>query len=345
MSVQLRHIILILLCLLTACGTDTGIDPTEGRTVRLHLIVPAVDAATRALGDPGTSVTLPYPTKAWLFFVNQDNKVVQLRDEDNNYISNPIALPAPAVISYWGNLSTTYDEVYNYPAGTVKLPPGSNTGAFYLLMADVALTSGGTPIENLLTYDTSTLNDLLNLTFDATSEVRTHLQNIYSTPYNYNIGTPSRYYGTLTDADETVELMLYHVAARVDVQWNVVGETFQATHKVSTLAVGDETDNLKERNCFLFKPMANVGHGTGGYTLPALKTDTEVSRQWYGRTSFYTIPYTAEGKFTFPLVVNGQTTLVRLNMSGADPVFAPWIRVNLKYDEPEDFEQTTLELN
>lgn len=324
--------LLLALLLLTACSTDDAEPPqASGRTVMLQLSIAADDALnlTRAPGDPGVGADLSVPTKAYIYFVNQAGNVVELKDAEEVTITNPITLDTPAKVEYHGSLSTLNDEVYRFLAMPLKLPPETTDGKFYVVASRVNLwATAPTP---------STEADVLTLMFDATEgDIRNNIQNIYSTPYNYNIGTPEHYYGALSSV---VDLMLYHVAARVDVKWNV-DETIQATNKVSTLAV----TGLKSEDCYVFKPLANTSLGDNSYGK-TLKLATDVGSQWYGRTSFYAIPYIASDLFNIPLVVNSNTTTVKLDMSTANSVFVPWIRINLKYDEASDFTQSELPLS
>lgn len=331
---MMKHTLYLLfgLWLLTACSTDDAEPPqTGGRTVMLHLSLAADNAleVTRAPGDPGEGETLTAPMLAYFYFVDQNDDVVALKDEDEAVLTNPIALGTPTKVEYHGSLSTLNDEVYRYLAMPLKLPPETTDGEFYVVVSPVALwATAPTP---------SNKDEVLALMFDATAgDIRNNIQNIYSTPYNYEIGTPGHYYGRLSGV---VDLMLYHVAARVDVKWNV-DESIQTTNKVSTLAV----TGLKSEDCHVFKPMANTALGDNSYGK-TLKLATDVGSQWYGRTYFYAIPYTVSDQFNIPLLVNGNSTTVKLDMSTANPVFAPWIRLNLKYDEASDFSQSELPLS
>lgn len=350
--------ILAALFLLTACsgsGEDGDMRQrgVDGKTVQLRLSFPVGDLGSRGPGDPGVTEILSAPTYAWIFFVDQSGNVppvgsVQYKDGENWY-----NLPRRVTMtgffgdtvkeSYAGSLSVTDDVVWRFPMKMLQFV-GVTSGKFYIVASNVPLKSGGTPLEDV---SVSTEEDILDLDFDLyNADMREDIGNIYSTPYNYNIGSPSSYYGSWKGgADDIIDLLLYHVAARVDVKWNV-DETLQPTRKVKTLQVG----GLKSKGCKIFRPMDNNTLGADPYTI-TLKTSSEIGRQWYGRQAFYAIPYTDSPTTYFPIdftVDNGteeNTTSIKLNMMGANTVFVPWIRLNMTYDEDADFTQSELLLN
>ena len=349
---QIRLHILWVLLLLAACNSNDDVQKTteDNLTVMLCLSIPVEDEQdTRAPGDPGYDSQLTIPTIAYIYFVNQDEEVVTLFYEDNGVkeeVPRKVTLAdffdAPSYESYTGSLSTTGDKVWRFPMKQVILPAGTTSGKFYVVASKQPLKQGGT---NLEAVTVSTETDVLALTFDLYDEdMKADLPNIYSTPYNYNVGEPATYYSTIQE--NVAEVLLYHVATRVDIKWNVTNakyDNFQSTRKVSTMDV----QNLKAENCFIFKPMNNAFLGSNSYSI-SLKTSDEVGRQWYGRASFYTIPYKDGNYFPLSLEVNNgaatHTTTVSLNMTGADAVFVPWMRVNLTYDEETDFTQDMMTL-
>ena len=355
----------LVLGLLMACSKDEVHKP--GPVVTVNLVLPAVEnevAGTRAPGDPGTEVKLDPPTIAYIYFVKEAGGVSYVVNSDFKHLADPVGAPdiwtevprkvtissffgAPTETAYGGSLKTNGDVVYRYPMKKLQLPDGCTKGRFYVVTSNVALKQGSTNLEDVVVADEDAIK---NLTIDFYSdEMKADLPNIYSSPCNYMIGSPSAYYyGTIEGENDVVDLVLYHVASRVDVKWNVAS-ALQATRKIKEMTAA----NLKAKDCYIFKPMANttLGSDPDPYSK-SLKTADEVGRQWYGRASFYTIPYQTEEStkkyFPFNLVVhNGSaenTTTVKLNMKNADPVFVPWIRVNLTYDGESDFTQSTLTL-
>ena len=120
---------------------------------------------------------------------------------------------------YAGSLPTANDSIYRYTE-TINLifPPGERVnGRVYAIASVKQLT---------LSKDLSAitdLNDLLELTFDASSvDIQKNLQHIYSSPYNLNIN--GDYFGAFNSTHQKVphlNMLLYHVAAKVDIKWSV----------------------------------------------------------------------------------------------------------------------------
>ena len=351
-------------CLLAACdGQDEAASTAPAAdvaTVQLALSFPVEEGeATRGPGDPGDAESLDAPTYAYIWFVDNKENVQRLQYKDENNVLQDVPTKVeladffgtPATENYTGSLSTSGDQVHRFPIRELQMNSDWSPGRFYVAASNQPLKQGDTPIENV---NPTTESQVLALTFDLyDDDMKADLKNIYSTPYNYNISTPATYYGTWTTATNMINLMLYHVAARVDVKWNVTNDkssNFQATRKVKTMDI-EGTNQLKATSCLLFKPMENSSLGTSAYSKQ-LKTAGEVGRQWYGRSSFYTIPYKEGDYFKLDLKVDDgaasdavHTTTVQLNMKGANTVFVPWIRVNLTYDEEADFTQPTLTLD
>ena len=114
-----------------------------------------------------------------------------------------------------------------------------------------------------ITAGTSTEGDVQSMTFDVVSSPATSLlparqrraaadqqrdraaiQHIYSSPCNYQTG--STYYGTVdvTSESNRLSLMLYHVAAKVDLMWNV-DKTVQADNRLTYI----QARRLKQQGC------------------------------------------------------------------------------------------------
>jgi len=347
--------VLYILCvvgLLTACSShDEEPAPVSGgRTVALRLLIPADEVTTRTLGDPGSTSVLLAPTKFYIYFVQTNSgdnkdKVVTLYKKDPEHpeetgssVTGALSLTPPQNLqTYTGYMASSGDKVYKYETLLFGLQEGATTGKFYVVACKEDL---GINIR----IGTSE-SDLLNTQFDAAA-IRADLPNIYSSPYNYR-PDGINYYGTFGGGENvTIDMMLYHVASRVDIKWNVTNDktaNYQSTKKIKTMSVS----GLKSENCYIFKPMANIGVGSSPYDSE-LKAEEEVDRQWYGRASFYTIPFTESNYFDMTMHINDgasdHDTDLKLNMTGAHDVFVPWIRVNLTYDEDTDFTQTELSL-
>ena len=131
--------------------------------------------------------------------------------------------------------------------------------------------------------------------------------------------------------------MLYHVAAKVDMMWNV-DKTLQEDNRLTYI----QARNLKQVGCKLFKPTENTwtsDDDDSHYTFDLM--DNDVSRQWYGRQYYYAIPYRVDSKYAINLhmLKNGDDkaanessgynlTIKRTLLSD---IFVPWLRGDLKF--------------
>lgn len=103
------------------------------------------------------------------------------------------------------------------------------------------------------------------------SDIQVFMRDLYSTPWD-----DVSFVGDLTDPIQDV--ILYHVAAKVDLEWN------------STTAIKNVSVNsVKNSGLYMFQPTMNT-YVSGTYT--ATKDLTADVDQWYnGRTSFYLPQY------------------------------------------------------
>lgn len=339
----------VFLFILAACTSSiddsSPSDNSSLVTVPINFaFAPDNDAMTRAPGDPGTYETLELPRYLYIYFVavlpGGGTQVCKFGNERGEEIS----MSNPITTGTWTETTNTDvfpqtegDKIYSH-SGTYrfKVPSGVTLARVYAAASYEALTD---PIV----LGTSTEANVLAMTFDVTTGLRAHLQDLYSTPYNYNFPSSStpygdQYYGTVRAyASTPLNLMLYHVAAKVDVKWNVV-EDKQDNYRISYI----QARKLKQQNCLLFKPTENTwtsADDAANYSIDLL--DGDIGQQWYGRQYFYTIPYQeANGKYNIHLHIlkNGddkttyESTGYNLKLTKTLPaVFTPWIRADLRF--------------
>ena len=276
--------------------------------VRLAVSAPIIRTSNspirRAFGDPGTTETLEFPKYAYIYLVWSEDGTV----EKTHVETFPrVELDEDLWVRDENELvySVTGDPVYLYTQKMVSvISKKRKWGKLYVAVSkeDIAPYVKGT-----LPHDTEpeSLTEVLNLVFDNnTSAVQASLQNIYSTPYNYNV--EEKYYGEVVNFtyDESAgtggkvayaNLLLYHVAAKVDLMWNVT-EAKRDSVKVSYVAA----TNLYDGPCYVFMPTENeIGNyatysaaGHDGYTEVLLNEASPCpGTQWNGRAYFYAIPY------------------------------------------------------
>lgn len=173
-----------------------------------------------------------------------------------------------------------------------------------------------------------------------------NLQNIYSTPHNYIVD--EKYYGAFESTEDDnvpiVFLLLYHVAAKVDIKWNVADSVrIKANPAEAVRLTYMKACNMFNGNAYCFKPMSNTA------AEPVTSTDSvtiitpaDEGLWWEGRSYFYTIPYTTPGRAGhFPLQMKMGTNdstkyykpTIYLNIEN-DTTFVPWLRVNFNLTQP-----------
>ena len=254
--------------------------------------------------------------------------------------------------SYVGLLPTSGDSIYQYAEQIDLLLSSSDkfNGRVYAVASAIELTFN----KNMA--DVTGLEDLLNLTFSTSpEEVHTNLQHVYSSPYNLKVD--GAYYGSFNSTYQKVpqvNLMLYHTAVKVDLQWNVVDTMrIKANPSQAVRLTYMEARNLFNGNAYCFKPMRNelATLPDAGYTRANIVRPTDEGLWWEGRSYFYTIPYTVTGEPDyFPLQMrlctNGTavehayrpTLKMQVDTSA---VFVPWMRVRFNFTQPlEDKAET-----
>ena len=317
----------------------------------------------RVFGDPGEAENFEFPDHLYAYLVWSEGG-----DPEVTHVQ---VIKTELNPSFWkqeSNSSLTYqtkgDSLYVYTQKIFTLLKDKKRvwGKLYVFVSkgEVNLYVKGNPSKLEKDY---VAEDVLNLVFDnSSSTIQANLKNLYSTPYNYEVN--DKYYGTIanfaydgTGESESgsrvafVDLFLYHVAAKVDVMWNVA-EGKRSEMKLSYIAA----EHLYDGSCLVFRPMENelgVEKYTSGYTRVLATND--IGTQWNGRAYFYTIPYKNNAATkVFPLQLcmlkNGDSPkipavppaveptdrevkdyyhLIQNTSMPADAVFMPWIRCQM----------------
>lgn len=343
----LRALVCVCACAIYILGLS-GCNPDEPKNVQkvtfpISFCLPADDVyaagapSLRAFGDPGTTEQFALPQYLYIFIV----KYVGSGEEGKATLTNwqvwKVLAKTPTEEQwekkhYTGAYANVGDSIFQYTEEIILLlNGGSFDGRVYAVASAVELELPD------ITPESSTLADLLGMTFsfnggdaDYNASVRDNLQNIYSTPYNYN-GNGVAYYGSFFAAQNVphLDLLLYHVAAKVDLMWNVK-ENLRGDVKISYIAA----ENLYNGPCYVFKPTENVVAAevySSGYTKEILKEATPCpGTQWNGRKYFYAIPYKNNDSPTphYPLQL-------RLQKGGDSPEGENYYSKVVKTDIPE----------
>ncbi|MST83948.1 hypothetical protein [Hallella mizrahii] len=318
---------------LTACSsTDPSVEDDHVVRMPIVLAIPANNAelttgsagakATRAEGDPGTYEKFELPKYLYIYLINTSingtDKVV-LTPEGMN-LQSGYTLKADK----WTKTITTdnKDSIYTYTDQIrIIIPENRSEGVVYAAMSTVpiAVTYTGTGVEDA----TFTLGDDVKDKSEA-------LKNLYSSPYNLN--NSNGYYGIVNDYKSNspyINMVLYHVASKLDVQWNVDAKV-QDKVKLSKITLTGLSRGGK-----LFKPLENTESSSTydeTFTLDA-------GNQWYGRKATYVIPVQTDGKYQFPMTLTNslsseenkdRSTTAKAEPSTSSAIFVPWIYGTVK---------------
>lgn len=380
----LRALVCVCACAIYILGLS-GCNPDEPKNVQtvtfpISFCLPASEVygagapSLRAFGDPGTTEQFALPQYLYIFIV----KYVGSGEEGKATLTNwqvwKVLAKTPTEEQwekkhYTGAYANVGDSIFQYTEEIILLlNGGSFDGRVYAVASAVPLTLPA------LTEEESTLADVLGMQFSFTgtaedfknsNSVVNNLQNIYSTPYNYKYD--GEYYGSFfaTQNVPHLDLLLYHVAAKVDLMWNVK-ENLRGDVKISYIAA----EHLYDGPCYVFKPTENApdvsgtdGRYASGYKK-AVVSNLNVGTQWNGRAYFYTIPYKNSSN-EFPLQVemlkNGDSPeispvppadkptdrdvkdyyhLIQNTSMPADAVFLPWIRCQMKINKELEYSAT-----
>ena len=318
----------------SSCSSDTD-TADGGRMISMPIVlaIPANNAdlttgstgakATRAEGDPGTYEKFELPTHLYIYLINtsingSETNVLKPEgmDDKNGYTLKT---------DKWTKTTTTdnnKDSIYTYTDQIrIIIPENRKTGVVYAAMSTVPIT---------VTY---TDPDVANATFTlsgAAGKESEALKNLYSSPYN--LMKDKHYYGTVSDYNSNspnINMVLYHVASKLDVQWNV-DASVQDKVKLSQITLTGLSGGGK-----LFKPLENTASSS---TYDETFTLDEGS-QWYGRHATYVIPVKqSDGTYQFPMTltnsVSGKDNTIKAMATPSSPstfaVFVPWIYGTVK---------------
>lgn len=307
--------------LFAACSTEDADKTADFIAMPITLAIPATDmpVETRA-GDPGTYEKFELPKYGYIYIVCKD-------DNDNDVVvgSTPTLEAGNwKKEKYDGTFAESGDSIYRYTGDIrVYLPINRQpTGKVYAAVSTVPLN--GLPTGNGGAISGATESAVTNYAYELTDDVRDELQNIYSTPYNYH-PDGTNYYGTMNNFNSitpSLNIVLYHVASKLDVLWNV-SKSQQSTVAIKsmTLSLPDATES------YIFKPLETVPTTTRDYHL-----EITVGNQWYGRDYRYVVPMTGDDNtysFTTTITTTGGNTRTSTFNAGTinkNSAFTPWMR-------------------
>ncbi|MBQ9231622.1 MAG: hypothetical protein IJ190_10680 [Prevotella sp.] len=357
----------LIVWLCASCSSGSGEESPRHTVTQIpvYLSIPADDGmGMRALGDPGTYEVFELPRYLYLYIIaykNGDGSPTMLTFEggtnmqelDENLwektvnVQNGYPVPGDSVYRYTGTVSLEIDEE--------DLDRSRNAKAYAVLSAK-RLDSD---LENKTATPTEEAVKDFSFTIAEKDGGYTYLRDIYTTPCNMNTAGKDMgseggtYYGTLQNFNSTVpsvNLMLYHVAAKMDVTWNVTAER-QPGLKV-TFVQFEKLFNSDYGKAYLFKPTQNyctksVTSLPTGYAVTLC--DGDVGMQYYGRGYTYAIPFRlGNGKYFIPMRMRKEGGLKDyvpvFTVASTSDIFVPWIRLNLSLNNIPDGSDTPVEV-
>ena len=345
------YIIGVILSVMLFAGCEEPVAESS-ETMSIELAIPASDmflssqapGVMRVKGDPGSEELFAIPEYAYIFVILKDNDsptptISYLHYDGSNKLDN----------TKWVKVTDPGGDSYLYYSERIKIVVPKiakrESATIYMAVSDVELS--------LSTTTPATEDAVKAITFTTTtaSDIRTHAQNIYSTPYNYP--SEATYYGKVTNYTSVnvpiKHMTLYHVAAKVDLMWNVAEEK-RSSVKLSYISA----ENLYDGACNLFKPTENTigdyatykAAGHDGYSK-VLVESLSPGTQWNGRAYFYTIPYknnTGKYPLQIKLQKDGGTPVdgyhLKVVETAVPDIWTSWIRgqitisSNLDYNAP-----------
>ncbi len=295
--------LLALLTALTACQHDDEVPAPayEDRYVPLQISIPASEALKRSPGDPGSDARLPLPDYLYIYtaFTNESGGTVEVLYSEYEHIRE-----------HWTTDSTEQNVyVYSY-TDQINLPliDGATNAYCYIIASADDLSeylpgdAGNTQSQKDLPEDR---NSIENITLPMKAQSGGHaisLRDLYS---SYNAGEnvtngaiPIEEYG---QKQSSVEGTLYHVAAKVDIQWNFTEEFHE---QYPTAFVNFIKLSGIPSEGYLFKPTENTDTN-GSTTLSSDAPHPGVAV--YGREDTY-IWQPPQGEFKYIIEIeNGDS--------------------------------------
>lgn len=326
---------------LTSCSSSHDDSEDWQRPVKMsvRLTIPAGDGyGTRAIGDPGAYERFELPRHLYLYIVStklDDTK--ELIAFGSDYHQQLDESQWVKDVNPAGGFPSVGDSLYRYGGQlSVLLPIDRKSAVVYAVLSAKELTIG-TP--------TTIAPENLTFTVEPKGGDYDYLRDIYSTPYNLGkngsvVTVDNEYYGNVANYTSNVpslNLMLYHVAAKIDVTWNIASEAQSLIRMTSVRFRRLMNENTVTANgvgkAMIFRPTENVVTSATplGREL-SVSTTSDVERYFYGRRYIYTIPYKYDDAYRVSMSFNNtyNPTFYTVPQS---PVFTPWIRYNLTFTQ------------
>lgn len=327
--------ILLSLFLFTAC--DGGHDEEGGsaRVLPIHIRFKTTEGPQqRVPGDPGEVEKFPLPNVAYIYVLA--NSAVDGTGAWLLQMINGAENKGKVTLDGEWKQDVNDPSIYHYgDALNISLWHMAQSAKVYVAVAhlenpDIEIPGIALPASP---------EDIVSLTYDPSKvkgNVNEFMKNLYSTPYNKPVSADdATYYGTVKDLHTntpSVNVMLYHVAARLDLKWNV-GEERRENFALGELSVS----NLPKK-CFLFRPTENQplteDDDDDAYSEPVVSSFSPTTA-WSGRRAVY-VPQVSDAK-EFPITLsytnakNGKEDTYPTRFAFENEIYTTWFNVEADF--------------
>ena len=320
--------ILISMLLFVACDSSHDEEWDEyARVLPINIQIKTTEVLQpRALGDPGVKEEFPLPTMAYIYVLANsatDGTGASLLQ----IVSGADSQGGIALNRESWKQDTSDPSIYHYTGPlNIRLWHMAKSAKVYVAVADRKIRSIQLPQNP---------NDIVSLKYDPSMEgaaSSVFMKNLYATPYN--LQSNGAYYGTVKDLHTntpSVNVMLYHVAARLDIKWNVADE------RRKTFALGALSVNKLPKSCYLFQPTKNNVPADAYAYSETIVDGFSPTTAWSGRRVVY-VPQVNDGASGFPVTLS-YTNAADGNALGTkeqtfqyqNDVFTTWFNVETNF--------------
>ena len=328
---MMSYLIYILLSMLLFVACDSSHD--EGwdeyaRVLPIDIRIKTTEVPQqRALGDPGVKEEFPLPRMAYIYVLansETDGTGASLLQ----MVSGANSQGGIALEPTWWAQDGSDPSIYHYTGPlNIKLWHLTQSAKVYVAVSDREIPGIQLPSNP---DEIVSLKYALSQIGEASSEF---MKNLYATPYNLN-KSDGAYYGTVIDLNTntpSVNVMLYHVAARLDIKWNVEDERRQS------FALGALSVNNLPKQCYLFQPTLNNVPADANAYSESIVSSFSPTTAWSGRKVVY-VPQVNDGSKNFPVRLH-YTNAADNNAAGTkeqafqfeSDVFTTWFNVEANF--------------
>lgn len=248
---------------------------------------------SRATGDPGYDDKFELPSHVYLFFC-AGGKIKQINNYDYTAETKNAQWTPNADNTIFSFKTSTKFEKTKLTTDAEK-----KSVRVYAIAADEAIAHG--------LAENGSEDAVKNLVYTYNGQDR--MRDLYSTPWV----SDATFIGNLNEPIK--DIILYHVAAKVDLKWN----------SPTALSGNVSVNNFQKDKISIFQPTKN---GTGDFTGTTKATESTaltVGTQWNGRQVYY-LPQPSNGTYNVTVGANTQNVTFTPNTDGGYTSWLRWLK-------------------